>query len=172
MANDKEKGNGKVQVEELDGFVDFQSDSFSNVAGYWNLPKDGSDAAFKGERLQGILLQEVKTIGGQAAQYPFYAVELTRPHKRITVTDDKKNRVEKEMPAGTRVGVSTWVALNGLGRKLGHEVAITYLGQRKLEKGKSAKEFNVKCSAKPVRDVEPQHDDVVQKGDKEEAIPF
>jgi hypothetical protein len=167
MANEKNGSGVKPKLRE--GFVEFQSDSFTNVTGYWQIPKDGSDKEFIGEELEGILLAEVKTLGGKPADYPFYVFELTAPHKRIFSKEEKK---DKAMPAGTLIGVSCWTNLNGLGRKLGHQIVLTYTGQRKLEKGKTLKEFHRQCSAKPIREIEPQHEDVVNKGDKEQEVPF
>jgi len=159
--------NNKVE----EGFVQFQSDAFANVKGFWNLPKDGDDTKYVNQSLRGILLNEVKTIAGKPTQYPFYVLELTRSQGSITVQDENKVKSEKELGAGERVGVSsTWVALKGLQRKLGHEVILTYKGRRKLANGRTSKDFSVQVSAKPVREIEPQHE---SESDKDgEEMPF
>lgn len=157
------------KVEE--GFVEFQSDAFANVRGFWNIPKDGDDSSYMNASVRGILLNEVKTVGGKPTQYPFYVLELTKSCGMITCQDENKVKSVKELAAGERVGVSsTWVALKGLQRKLGHEVILSYKGRRKLANGRTSKDFSVQVSQKAVREIEPQHESESDKDGDE--MPF
>lgn len=162
--------NQSKQIEE--GFVEFQSDAFANVRGFWNIPKDGDDSAYMNQTLRGVLLNEVKTVGGKPTQYPFYVLELTKAQTKITVQDENKVKSEQLIPVGERVGVSsTWVALKGLQRKLGHEVILTYKGRRKLANGRTSKDFGVQVSQKAIREIEPQHESEMDK-DSSDDMPF
>jgi len=148
------------------GFVDFQSDSFASCEGFWNLPKDGDDAEYVGEFVHGILLNEVRTRAGKPLDNPFFVVELSSDHKRITVRDENKQESEVEMAAGHRVGFSsTWKALQGLNRKVGHEVWIRYDGKKRLPNGRVAKALTVRCSPKAVREVEQISEQSYNQGD-------
>jgi hypothetical protein len=161
------------QNNNAEGFVEFQSDAFANVQGFWNLPKDGDDSAYKGKSLRGILLSTVRTIGGKPAEFPFYVFELTAGNEQITVQDPAtKVKSEKALPAGTRVGVSaSWVALKGLDRKIGHEVIMTYLGRKTLPNKRQSKDIKVQVSTALKREIE-QLADTAADADGVNEVPF
>lgn len=172
MSDDKKKKGiaATTLTEPPGGLMEFQSDSFASVEGFWNIPKDGDDTPYVGEYVHGVLLNEVRTKAGKPLDNPFFVMELITPHKRIVVKDENKNESEAEMAAGKRIGFSsTWKSLSGLQRKAGHEVWIRYDGKKKLPNGRVAKSLTVRVSPKAVREVEQVEEKVWNEGDGKDA---
>ena len=165
--NSKGTTNATATLPEApNGLVEFLSDSFASCEGFWNLPKDGDDSAYIGETIHGVLLSEVRARGGKPLDNPFFVVELLSDHKRVTCKDEDKNDVERAVEAGKRVGFSsTWKALSGLSRNVGHEVWIRYDGKKKLPNGRTAKSLTVRVSPKAVRVIEQQAEQAFNQGD-------
>lgn len=172
-ATETTNGNGAATMPEPPaGLMEFQSDSFANCDGFWNIPKDGDDTPFIGETFHGVYLNEVRTKGGKPLDNPFFVFELLTTHKRITCKDENKNDVEQQVEAGHRVGCSsTWKSLSGLSRKAGHEVWMRYDGKRKLPNGRVAKNITVRISPKPVREIEQLSEQRNDEGDKDGDLP-
>lgn len=168
-----------VETSVDDGFGDmkeYQALGMVSADGFWNIPKEDKDAkAYIGEKLRGILLANVRENGkGLPIEHSFYVLELTAPHSRVNVKDEKGTESFVTLPKGAKVGVSSkWKALQGLEKYLGYGFEFTFTGIKKLPAGKTMKEFKVLKTASSLRDIErtPVRDEAQGDGDGEK-IPF
>lgn len=175
-------GNGKktpATTTTLDttGWMEFQAVGTTTADGFWNIPREQSEAdKFKGERLAGILVAKVTTSKGRPLDNPFFIFELLEDHARASLKGEDGKTTVGTLKAGQRIGVSAgWKALSNLDKYLGYGFVLTFQGKQSFPGGRVANAIKVVKSPKALREIEQLHPAKVAEGDQGgegESVPW
>lgn len=153
----------------LAGYVEYQALGGVTADGFWNIPRETSEAAkIVGETVHGILIAKVTSSKGKTLENPFYIFELLADHHRITLRDGETKATRTgTLKAGQRVGISAgWKKLSNLDRFMGHGIHLTFLGKANYPGGRIGNDIKVMKTPSALREIESITEQKATEGDK------